>query len=177
MKKSVFFVLGAALLSPVFVFSVFAEKQRCSTQACQSEGASENRAAARMDRIDTDGSGTVSLQEFQSTKRGQKYPDRAAKKFARLDLDQNGEVTPAEFEQVLAERPQRMLEKLDVDSSGAVSYDEFMAGKKAQKHPNRAQRHFVRIDADGDGQITIEELAAAKPRKGHRGGQHRQQQG
>ncbi len=68
----------------------------------------------RFAKVDTDGSGSISLEEFQSTPRGKENPERAAE----------------------------MFKKIDVDSSGDISKDEMMkfaavhkGGHKGKKHP------------------------------------------
>lgn len=56
--------------------------------------------------------------------------------------------------------PEKMLERLDADSSGSISKEEA---------PERMQEHFDKIDGNGDGQITAEELkAAAEARRAKR---------
>lgn len=59
------------------------------------------------------------------------------------------------------ERPagQRMLERLDADGDGAVSFAEFQEG---------ADEGMDQLDADGDGLLSLEEFMAAEPR-GRRG--------
>ncbi|MEM7568317.1 MAG: hypothetical protein AAF337_00840 [Pseudomonadota bacterium] len=71
-------------------------------------------------------------------------------------------------------RIEAMMERLDTDQSGAVSYEEFA---------KRGDDRFARMDADGDGLVTAEEREAAKAAakaefserkgKGKRGGKMR----
>lgn len=60
---------------------------------------------------------------------------------------------------------EKIFKKLDADSSGTVSLEEFKAGPRAKEHPEKAEEIFKKIDADSSGGITFEEFKAAGPRK------------
>jgi hypothetical protein len=55
-------------------------------------------------KLDTNGDGTVSLEEFKAGPRAQRNPERAAEAFAKMDKDGDGKVTLEEFK---AGRPSR----------------------------------------------------------------------
>lgn len=55
-------------------------------------------------RLDTDGDGTLSLDEFKAGKLAQKNPERAEDHFKKVDADGNGFVTPDELKTAWKER-------------------------------------------------------------------------
>lgn len=126
-----------------------------------------------IERLDTDGNGTVSLAEFKAGPRAQENPEGADKVFARIDADGNGEISVAEFAQHMGKMrqrrpdPKKILERLDKDGDGSVSLEEFKASPMAEKNPERAEKLFGRIDSDGNGELSIDELAKHQPK--HRG--------
>lgn len=60
--------------------------------------------------------------------------------------------------------PEQMIKKLDKDGNGAISMEEFKAGKMAKAHPEKADERFKAIDKDGNGSLSKEELEAHKPK-------------
>ncbi|WP_159456705.1 EF-hand domain-containing protein [Roseivivax jejudonensis] len=105
-------------------------------------------------RLDVDGDGEVSLEEFENP---------AAARFAAMDADGDGAVTAEEMV-AYAEaqetrrreaRAQRMLARLDADDSGSISLDEM------ENRPNRGAL-FERLDSDDSGGLTREEMRAAR---------------
>ena len=72
-------------------------------------------------------------------------------------------------------QPEKVFAKLDADSDGNVTLEEFKTSPRAQENEAKAEEIFAKIDADSDGNITIEEFKAhrpphARPRKGGKGG-------
>lgn len=59
--------------------------------------------------------------------------------------------------------PEKVFKKLDANSDGAVSLDEFKAGPRAQKDPEKAAEIFKKIDADSNGSISLEEFKSHRP--------------
>jgi Ca2+-binding EF-hand superfamily protein len=57
----------------------------------------------RFAKVDTDGSGSISLVEFQSTPRGKKNPERAAEMFKKIDADSSSEISKDELMKFAAE--------------------------------------------------------------------------
>lgn len=63
-------------------------------------------------------------------------------------------------------KPEQMFAKLDADSNGSISLDEFKNSPRGQKNPAKAEEIFKKIDADSSGGITLEEFKAHKPAHG-----------
>ncbi len=61
--------------------------------------------------------------------------------------------------------PEEVFAKLDADSSGSISLDEFKAGPRAAENPEKAAEIFAKIDADSDGSVTLEEFKAHRPER------------
>lgn len=57
-----------------------------------------------------------------------------------------------------------MFAKLDANSDGKLSLDEFTAGKTGDAL-EKAKKRFTKLDADNDGSVTKEEMKAAHANK------------
>jgi hypothetical protein len=64
-----------------------------------------------------------------------------------------------------APAPAKVFKKLDANTDGAVSLEEFKASPRAQKNPAKAEEIFKKIDTDSSGAINLEEFKAHKPDK------------
>ncbi|MHA6346231.1 EF-hand domain-containing protein [Roseivivax sp. CAU 1761] len=110
--------------------------------------------AMSLERLDANGDGTVSAEEFA---------DPAAARFAAADADGDGELTAAEMaaaaetrrEARRAARIARHIERLDSDGNGTLSLAEIQA-------PRDRGALFERLDSDGDGALSAEELRGAR---------------
>ena len=58
--------------------------------------------------------------------------------------------------------PEEVFKKLDANSDGGISLDEFKAGPRAQKDPTKAEEHFKKLDANSDGKVTPDEFKAGR---------------
>ncbi len=67
--------------------------------------------------------------------------------------------------------PEEIFKKLDTNNDGSLSLDEFKAGPRAQKEPDKAEAAFKKMDKDNDGKLTLEEFKSGRPpREGGPGG-------
>lgn len=71
--------------------------------------------------------------------------------------------------------PKQHFEKMDSDSSGTVSIEEFKAAPRGKENPEKAEEIFKKIDADSSGGITLEEMMQAH--KNRRGGPEGKERG
>ncbi|MBI1372814.1 MAG: hypothetical protein GC159_08650 [Phycisphaera sp.] len=56
--------------------------------------------------------------------------------------------------------PEAMIKKLDTNSDGKISLEEFKAGPKGAKDPAKAEKVFAKADADSDGFLSADEFKA-----------------
>jgi len=73
--------------------------------------------AAAFKKMDTSGDGTVSLEEFKASPRGQKNPDKADKAYAKLDKDSDGKLTLEEFKAASVPKPEKPKKKKPAESA------------------------------------------------------------
>jgi len=71
---------------------------------------------------------------------------------------------PAKGEKKRAD-PEAMFKKLDADSNGAVSLEEFKAGPRGKKDPAKAEEMFKKRDTNNDGALSLDELKAQGGKK------------
>ncbi|MEM1072947.1 MAG: calcium-binding protein [Pseudomonadota bacterium] len=91
----------------------------------------DTHRADRIARADTDGDGSVSLEELQR-RADERSKARAERLMERLDTDKNGVLSSDEL--TGGDRAGRMFERLDKDDSGSISAEEFAQARKgAQK--------------------------------------------
>jgi Ca2+-binding EF-hand superfamily protein len=114
----------------------------------------ERRRPLWLGDMDKDRDGEISFEEFRGGRMVSRLPGpRQREMFERMDADGNGVLDKAD-------RPRGFrggmpkLADLDRDKSGGVSYEEFSAGKLAQRMPEGRRREmFERLDRNGDGQL------------------------
>jgi Ca2+-binding EF-hand superfamily protein len=58
--------------------------------------------------------------------------------------------------------PEEMFKKLDKDSNGKVSKEEFLASPGAKKDAAKAEERFGKMDKDKNGSLSLEELTPKK---------------
>lgn len=157
------------------------------TLAMSGSALAKGKFRGGIERLDTDGSGTVELQEMVDAGIA-----RTAKRFGKVDTDADGFIS---LEEYLAARregavdlsiyadeivacvedakleddtievpaasdflsPEQRFNSKDTNLDGVISLEEAEASATA-----KAGEHFAKLDADADGSITLEEFEAAK---------------
>ena len=76
--------------------------------------------------------------------------------------------------------PEEAFKKMDANSDGFLTLEEFKTGHLGQKDPAKAEEVFKKMDKDGDGKVSLEEFKTGRPPhapgaghgpgKGHGGG-------
>lgn len=61
--------------------------------------------------------------------------------------------------------PEEMFKKLDSNSDGSISLDEFKAGPAGKKDAAKAEEVFKKKDKDSDGKLSKEEAAGGNKKK------------
>jgi len=117
----------------------------------------ETAAAKRFERMDADGSGELSREEFREHIRNRRH-ERKQKHFERMDTNGNGSVERAEFFAHKQARAERKFARMDKNGDGSVSKQEHSTCKKGKHHKKRM---FKRMDGDGNGQVSRAESLAA----------------
>jgi Ca2+-binding EF-hand superfamily protein len=70
---------------------------------------------------------------------------------------------PAKGEKKKAD-PEAMFKKLDADSNGSVSLQEFKDSPRGKKDPAKAEETFKKKDTNNDGSLSLDELKAHGPK-------------
>jgi hypothetical protein len=81
---------------------------------------------------------------------------------ASLCFGQEGQ-PPREHGKGKRPNPEEIFKRLDANSDGAVSLDEFKAGPRAKEHPEKAEEIFKKMDKDGNGSLSLEEFKSFRP--------------
>ena len=126
----------------------------------------DERTEQMLKKVDTDGDGKLSLEEFKA-RGGQ--PERAEKMFKRLDKNGDGFINADELQErqpasrknaakTDAAKPEVTFEKADKNADGKLDADEF---KATIENPKRADALFQRIDKDSDKFLSPAEFEAA----------------
>jgi len=139
-------VRHAALAAlPLTVLSFYAIAQSASPPA---PGAHSNFFQRMLQKMDTNGDGRISLDEYLAA---------AGARFKSVDSQHKGSIDAADIASSkvaiarIDRRAQGMVKRLDTAGNGYVTLDEFTAA---------AQQRFARLDKNGDGKLTADELTA-----------------
>ncbi len=136
------------------------ERQKNGDRDSQHRRPSEHHEGFK--KMDKDGDGTISPEEFYASPRMEQVPEEKREEiFTRIDSDGDGKITPMEIRRMHQqnhERRMRELRELDTDQSGGLSFEELSKGAFFSKLPEeKRQEIFNRMDTNGDGQITPED--------------------
>ncbi len=136
--------------------------------------AQADRQDRLVNRLDENGDGLISIEEFQPPEHGKRSP------LMRADSNDDGVVTVDELNAANAERLVRMRERMEERHAEAAARLSEHAGQLDQDGDGvitEAEARailFNRLDQDGDGFLTAAEL---KPRKGRGGSDGPRRQG
>ncbi|GEP44097.1 EF-hand domain-containing protein [Brevifollis gellanilyticus] len=61
--------------------------------------------------------------------------------------------------------PEKIFAKLDANSDGSISKEEYLASPQAKKDAAKAEASFAKKDKDSDGKLTKEEFSAPGKKK------------
>jgi hypothetical protein len=140
------------------------------------EGREGRRGKPNFEKIDADGDGKISVEEFVLASE-----HRVDRILDRMDSDENGVISNKEFESARAHRGKGekgkrgksdqdrrprggkppSFDELDEDGNSELTEDELVA-----HHAERAAAHFEHIDEDGDGLLTKDELGKQRRQRG-----------
>ncbi len=130
---------------PMAVISVCALAQAADPPA---PGGHANFAQRAIQKMDTNGDGRISLDEYLAA---------AAVHFKSLDSQNKGSIDATDLASSktaimrIDHRANALVRRLDTADNGYVTQDEFVAA---------AQKRFARLDKNGDGKLTPDELSA-----------------
>lgn len=120
-----------------------------------------NAAGARFDRLDTNKDGVLTPDELSRGRHGRHgRPWRHS--FSQIDTNGDGQISSAEFRAAFPRAPADLFTKLDTNKDGRLSRDELRA-MRAQAAAAMRQKVFERLDTDHDGSLSLEELQAVRP--------------
>ena len=131
--------------------------------------------------IDQDGNGTIQYLEFlaatQQTLVEPVSEEEFAAAFARMDVDENGTISAADLSTILGENHARhnseelasMIQEVDLDGDGAVSYGEWRIALSMSPHELRELKEaFTLVDKDESGTLTLDEFSSVMQRTVHK---------
>ena len=119
-------------------------------------------AAERFRKMDSDSSGSVTQDEFNSyiSEKREKW---SAVKFQKMDTNGDGNISQAEYLDYKQQKAQRRFHRMDKNVDGLVSTDEFDDSKHYGKKHGRYGKGkiFAKLDKNSDGEITQDESLTA----------------
>jgi len=61
--------------------------------------------------------------------------------------------------------PTTAFAKIDANSDGSMTKEEFVASPRGQKDPEKAAKKFTKMDADANGSVSLDEFKASAVKK------------
>ena len=120
-------------------------------------------AKQRYVKMDADGNGIVTLEEFQAYI-GDRRAQWREQRFAEMDSNSDGQVSKEEYVLYKQRRAEQRYQEMDADNDGIVSKEEYLnrkRGYRGGKHRHHGDRFFSKLDSNDDAQLTMEESLAA----------------
>jgi Ca2+-binding EF-hand superfamily protein len=62
--------------------------------------------------------------------------------------------------------PATAFAKIDANSDGSMTKEEFVASPRGQKDPEKAAKKFTKMDADANGSVSLDEFKASASKQG-----------
>ena len=132
-------------------------------------------ASEMYSKMDADGDGSVSEEEFVSARPSDVTEEMAANLFSSFDTDSTGSVSSSEFETAMNNAPpppaasgssssstdSQSFSDLDTNQDGVVSAAELAAARPEDVSEEMAAQLFQSFDSDGSGGLTEAEYTAA----------------
>lgn len=140
---------------------VFAGSATLLYAAGQGDDRSDHRPS--FEELDANGDKVISKEEIAGHARG-RFNASDTNKDGRLSAEEIIAMHLAQATEMARSRQAKMIEKLDKDNDGLLSFEEMQARRKGP-NPDRMLAH---LDKDDNGMISEEEFASAKNR-GHKG--------
>lgn len=153
----------------------FASNTLSGLLSAQETSGTDNLASKLIEDGDTDGDGSLSLEEIQ-TAMGSEASDQLTAAVSNLDTDSDGKLSAEELSAGLeANRPERrgpppppssadvasrLIGDVDSDSDGSLSLAEIKSELGVDEDADLTSA-FGKLDADGDNQLSTAELTAA----------------
>jgi len=119
-------------------------------------------AEAQFKKMDKDGDGGLSLDEFKATRRRTKSETVEAS-YKLLDKNKDGQVCIEEFKN---KSPEFRFLTMDKDGDGVLTFDEFKGRRKTPEAIEQAEQMFKKMDTNGDVKVCKEEFSAALKKRG-----------
>lgn len=116
-------------------------------------------AGARFDRLDANKDGVLAPDELA---RGGRHGGRGRRSFSRMDTNGDGQISLDEFQAAHPQAPADLFTKLDTNKDGQLSPDE-LRGMRAAAAAAMRQKMLERLDTDQDGSVSLAELQAVRP--------------
>lgn len=120
----------------------------------------EQASAARFGKIDTDGNGSLSQDEFKNYVK-QRRSERRQKHFNKADANNDGQVSKAEYLEAKRKRAEKRFARMDKDGDGNITNEEFASAKKHKHGKGKSKKIFSRMDKNNDGIVSREESHTA----------------
>jgi uncharacterized protein (TIGR03067 family) len=148
------------VLAVVYCFAADSGLAAEDAQKKQGPRTPQARAKQMFAKLDADGDGQLTFDEFKGRRTKAPAIEKAEQVFKLMDKGGDGKLSLEEF----ANKPvEARLKTMDKDGDGKLSFEEFKGPRKTPQAIERAEQTFKRLDKDGDKQLTLEELKRQRP--------------
>jgi calmodulin len=121
-------------------------------------------------RLDTNGDGNLSFEEFKATPIGKRDETKAEEIFKKWDVNGDGGITLEEFKSKRQDQPappsafspDAVFKRLDTNGDGNLGFEEFKATPIGKRDETKAEEFFKKWYVNGDGGITLEEFKSQR---------------